>query len=60
MSKDVTLSVVIGSDDLAWLRQKAKLEDRSVSAVMRKILADRRQQEGPLPLQLNVKPGQDY
>ncbi len=58
-SNEITLSVVVDQQDVAWLKQKAKLEERSVSAVVRQILKALRQAE-PLPIRLNVKPGQDY
>ena len=58
-NNDITLSVVVDRQDVAWLKQKAKQEERSVSAVVRQILKALRQQEPLLP-QLNVKPGQDY
>lgn len=58
-SNDITLSVVVDRQDVAWLKQKAKLEERSVSAVVRQILKALRQAEPLLP-QLNVKPGNDY
>lgn len=41
-SADVTISVVVDEETQAWLKARAKSEDRSVSSIVRAIIAEYR------------------
>lgn len=44
-SADVTISVVVDAETQVWLKAKAKAVDRSVSSVVRSIIAEYRERE---------------
>ncbi len=60
-NSQVTISVVVDEETQRWLQAKAKMEDRSVSSVVRTIISEyREKQDKLLPPPLRPQPGNDY
>lgn len=59
----VTISVVVDTETQEWLEARARAEDRSVSSLVRTIIAEYREREEaahPVKEWPKVLPGNDY
>ena len=49
MPSDVTINIVVSRDLKAWYRDRARKEDRSISAYARRVLEDHRAKKSTIP-----------